>query len=104
MVRRLRNSAMMFIQGGRRVNRACSPPAQISSKPVRKKQALSRSKLLLLIKYTARFISTAWINRGVALLDVANDALLVHHESGAIGEALRFIENAVVFDHGALEI
>src|SRR5207249_1558368 len=55
-------------------------------------------------KHAARFISTAGVNRRVALFDVANDALLVNDESGAVSEALRFIENAVVFDHRALEI
>jgi len=55
-------------------------------------------------KNVARIFSAGWIDRDVALVDVLNDSIFIDHERGAIAEALLFIEDAVIFHHGAFEI
>jgi len=44
------------------------------------------------------------IDRDVTFVDVANDSFFIDQESGAISEALLFVEDAIVFDDSAFEI
>ncbi len=44
------------------------------------------------------------VNRGLPLLNVADDALFVHHEGCASGKALLFAQNAVRFGNLSFEI
>ena len=46
----------------------------------------------------------ARVNGGGILVDVPDDAFLVHHERGAVGEAALFVEDAVCLGNGSLEI
>ena len=55
-------------------------------------------------KDIARIFRAGWIDSDVAFVDVLNDSVFVDHESCAISEALIFIEDTVIFHHGAFEI
>ena len=52
----------------------------------------------------ARVGSAGWIDGHVAFVDVADDAVLVDHECGAIAEALRLVEDSIGLHYCALEI
>ena len=44
------------------------------------------------------------IDRGVAFIDVLNDAFFIDHEGGPVAETLRFVEDTIIFNDGAFEI
>ena len=46
----------------------------------------------------------AWVNGGLILVDVPDDAFLIHHERGAVGESALFVEDSVFLGNGPLEI
>ena len=46
----------------------------------------------------------ARVNGGRILVDVPDDAFLVHHERGAIGEAALFVEDSVLLGDGSFEV
>jgi hypothetical protein len=48
------------------------------------------------LQHAARRARAGWVNRFFILVDVANDAVLVDYEGGAIRETLLLIENSVV--------
>ena len=44
------------------------------------------------------------IDGDISLVNMANDALFIDQEGGAISKALLLVKDAVVFDHSALEV
>ena len=46
----------------------------------------------------------ARVDGGLVLVDVPDDAFLVHDERGAVGESARFVEDSVFLGNGPLEI
>lgn len=65
--------------------------------------SLWRSGFLVLEDVT-RVHDRCWIDSDVAFVDVLNDPFFIDHESGAVSEALLFVEDAIVFDDSAFEI
>jgi hypothetical protein len=55
-------------------------------------------------QYVAGVSGGSWIDRHVSFIDVLNDPVLIDDEGGAIAEALFFIKNSVVFNHGSLKV
>lgn len=60
--------------------------------------------LLFLFQQTAHGVRAARVNRGRILVDVPDDAFLVHDERGAVGEAALFVEDPVFLGSCSLEI
>ena len=46
----------------------------------------------------------AWVNGGLILVDVPDDAFLIHHERGAVGESALFVEDSVLLGDGSFEV
>ena len=65
--------------------------------------SLWRSGFLVLEDVT-RVHDRGWIDSDVAFVDVLNDPFFIDHESGAVSEALLFVEYSVSLDYGAFEV
>lgn len=76
-----------------RTKRFCSPPP-----------AKYLLRCFLVRQDVARIGGACRIDRHAALINVLNDSILVDYERGAITIAPLFIEDAIVFHHGAFEI
>lgn len=55
------------------------------------------SLALLVFHQTAGLARAGRVERVLALFDVLNDAVLVDHEGGAVGESVLFVKHAVFF-------
>ena len=51
----------------------------------------------LVLEQAARCVRPGWIEGLVPLFDVADHAALVNHERRPVGEALLFVQDAVLF-------
>jgi hypothetical protein len=65
--------------------------------------------LLLLLGFpvrdqTAGIVSAGRVERFAVCIDVRNDALLVHHKSGAVCKAMLGVENPVLLGNRAVEV
>ena len=49
-------------------------------------------------------LHAAWIDSYITFVDVANDAFLIDDKGRAISKTLLFVEDSIIFHHGAFEI
>lgn len=59
---------------------------------------------LFALEHVTRLYGRAWIDRDVSFIDVPNDAFFIDHKGSTIAKPLLLVEDAIIFDNGALEI
>ena len=57
-----------------------------------------------MLEHVTRLDNSSRIDCGISFVDVTNDAFFIDQESGAISEALLFIEDTIILNYSAFEI